>query len=197
VIARAGDVLAASLDYEETLRALGRVVIPDLADWYAVHLVDEETGAIRQVHVDHLDPSKVELAWELWRTYPPPDPDAPDGIPAVIRTGRPELIAEVTDEMVTTALEPLFPELIPVFRKLRLRSVMIVPLRGADRVFGALQLVAAESGRSYASEDLEVAEEIAARAAGAIDNALLYRERERVSMALQQRLLPKALPRRR
>jgi serine phosphatase RsbU (regulator of sigma subunit) len=194
ILARTGEAISGSIEYRDTLVRLSRALLPDLADWFAVHLVDRHTGAIELVHVDHLDPEKVAQAHRLWDELPPPDPEGPTGLPHAIRTGEAALIAEVTEEMVRASLEATNPELIPFLLELQLRSVMIVPLRAHGEVFGALQFVAAESGRRYTAEDLALAEEIAERAGIAIDNALLYRERDETARALQRRLLPKVLP---
>jgi serine phosphatase RsbU (regulator of sigma subunit) len=96
--------------------------------------------------------------------------------------------------MIVTALEPIYHDLVPVFLELQLRSVMVVPMIAGDRVIGAIQLVAAESGRHYTEDDLELAQEIASRAAVAIENATLYRRRVDEVRALQHRLLPRSLP---
>ncbi|HSL10150.1 MAG TPA: SpoIIE family protein phosphatase [Actinomycetota bacterium] len=191
---RVSAALGSSIDYDETMQAVGRVLIPDLADWFSVHVLDERTGAVINAHVDHLDPDRVAFAKDLWRRLPPPSLDDPQGVGHVIRTRQPELTPEVTDEMIVTALEPIYPDLVPAFLELQLRSVMVVPMIAGDRVIGALQLVSAESGRHYTDEDLALAQEVASRAAVAIENAALYRKRVEEVRALQQRLLPRSLP---
>jgi serine phosphatase RsbU (regulator of sigma subunit) len=191
---RVSDALGSSIDYEETMRAVGRVLIPDVADWFSVHVLDDRTGEIVNAHVDHLNPERVAFAQDLWRRLPPPSVDDPQGVGHVIATRTSEITPEVTDEMVIEALEPIYPDLVPIFLELQLRSVMVVPMVTGDRVIGAIQLVSAESGRHYTQEDLSLAEEIAGRAAVAIDNAALYRQREQEVRALQQRLLPHTLP---
>ena len=192
--ARVSDALGASLDYEVTMRAVGRVLIPDLADWFSVHVLDDRTGTVTNAHVDHLNPERVAFAKDLWRRLPAPSLDDPQGVGHVMRTREPELTAEVTDEMIVEALEPIYPDLVPVFLELQLRSVMVVPMIAGDRVVGAIQLVSAESGRRYTHDDLALAQEIASRAAVAIENATLYRHRVEEVRALQQRLLPRSLP---
>ena len=191
---RVSDALGSSIDYERTMRAVGRALIPDLADWFSVHILDPRTGTITNEHVDHLDPERVSLARDLWERLPPPSLDDPRGVGHVIRTATPEVTPDVTDEMIVEALEPIYPELIPTFLELRLRSVMVVPMVTGDRVVGAIQLVAAESGRHYTDDDLALAQEVAARAAIAIEHASLYRQREEQVRALQNGLLPRALP---
>ena len=77
-LAEAGSILGSSLDVDSTLAELGRAVVPALADWYAVDLVDED-GRITNIALAHVDPRKVELARSLRRRFPP-SPDAPTGV---------------------------------------------------------------------------------------------------------------------
>ena len=168
-LARAGDALSGSLALDETLQRLGQVLTPALADWFSIDLLED--GEIRTIVVVHPDPAKVELARELQRRFPS-DPDAPTGTPHVIRTGRPELTPEITDEMISALIED--PELLATVRDLHLRCAMVVPLTARGRTFGALTLVGAETHETYTPADLELAEEIADRAALAIDTARLF-----------------------
>jgi signal transduction histidine kinase len=130
-------------------------------------------GTTEQLAVAHVDPAKVELARELRRRYPR-DPNAARGVPQVSRTGQAELLAEIPDTLLVAAAHD--PEHLRIARELGLRSAMIVPLTARGRTWGAITLVAAESGRRYGRDDLAFAEELARRAALAIDNARLYRE---------------------
>jgi len=88
-LTRATQVLGSSLDYETTLRQLAQVVVPELADWCAVHIVEED-GVPRELAVAHVDPEKVAWAREISRRYPP-RLDAPTGVPNVLRTVQPEI----------------------------------------------------------------------------------------------------------
>lgn len=170
-LAEASALLATSLDYEETLARLARIAVPEIADWCAIDL--ETEGRIERLAVAHVDPSKVSLAEELHRRWPP-DPAAPAGVPAVIRSGKPEVVPVITDEMVRQGVQD--PELREITLKLGLRSSMVLPLTARGRTFGAITLVSAESGRYFTEADQSLAEDIARRAAIAIDNAQLYRE---------------------
>ena len=165
-LARAGDALSGSLDVEDTLRALSEVLVPALADWFAVDLLED--GRIRTILVVHPDPAKVALARDLQRRFPT-DPDAPTGSPHVIRTGESELTPSIPDEMLRALIED--PELLETMRGLGLRCAMVVPLTARGRTFGALTLIGAETHPRYDSADLQLAEEIADRAALAIDTA--------------------------
>ena len=169
-LAEAGELLASSLDIEATLAHIADLAVPRLADWCAVHLVRDD-GSLAQLAVAHADPDRTAWARQLQERYPT-DPDAPYGVPNVIRTRQPELIAEVTDDMLVRAARD--PEHLDTIRRVGLRSAIIVPLLGRDRALGAITFVAAESGRRYDEQELSLAEELGRRAAMAIDNAHLY-----------------------
>jgi signal transduction histidine kinase len=177
---QASQLLTGSLDYETTLQTLAHLVVPEFADWCTVH-VREADGSVRQLAVAHVDPAKVVWAEALAERYPP-SPDAQAGYPKVLRTGRSELISEFPDEMLVAAAPDA--EALALARGLGLSSSMCVPLRVGERTLGALTFVAAESGRRYGQDDLVLAEELARRAAAAIDNAQLYRSAQQ---ALQVR----------
>ncbi len=170
-LAGATAILASSLDYEETLAALAQLLVPELADWCGVTIAQED-GRLQQLAVAHVDPARVELARELNRRYPP-DPDAPRGVPQVMRTGEPELIREVTDELLVAAARD--EEHLRILRELGLRSGLVVPLVARGRTLGAITLVYAEGERRYGESDVTLAVELARRAAMAVDNARLYR----------------------
>ena len=168
----ATELLTSPLDPEERLSDLARLVVPNLADWCAVEIVDE-TGVARQVTIAHADPNKVEFARELNRRYPP-NPNATTGVPNVLRTGSPELYAEITDEMLVAGA--IDAEHLRLIRELGLRSAMVVPLTVRGNTFGALTLVSAESRRRYGPDDLALAMELARRAAFAIDSARQHQQ---------------------
>ena len=141
----------------------------------------------------HANPTKVKkLARELQRRHPA-DPDAPVGAPAVIRSGMSELHPTITEELLAAAAPD--DEALEVIRDLGLVSAMVVPLRARERTLGALSLVAAESRRRFTSDDLEVAEDLARRAALAVENAMLYGREHQAAVTLQRSLLPRDLPR--
>ena len=168
----ATELLTSPLDPEERLADLARLVVPNLADWCAVEILDE-AGVARQVTIAHVDPAKVEFARELNRRYPP-NRDATTGVPNVLRTGAPELHAEITDEMLVAGA--IDEEHLRLVRELGLRSAMVVPLTVRGRTFGALTLVSAESRRRYGPDDLALAMELARRAAFAIDSARQHQQ---------------------
>jgi len=171
-LTRASQVLGSSLDYETTLRQLAQVVVPELADWCAVHIVEED-GVPRELAVAHVDPEKVAWASEISRRYPPRH-DAPTGVPNVLRTARPEIYPDITDEMIVSGA--VDDEHLRLSRQLGLKSALIVPLVSNQRAIGALTLVSAESGRRYSEQDLPLASELARRAATAVEHARLHRQ---------------------
>lgn len=182
-LASASREIATSLDYERTLSAVARMAVPGLADWCAVDLLDDE-GELRQLAVAHVDPAKVSMAQELRRRYPP-DPDAPYGLAAAIRSGRSELIEEIPRELLEEAVADK-PELRSLLDELQLRSSMVVPMVLQGEAIGAISFVMAESARRYTTLDLQLAEELAARAAIAIGNARLYGAEQRARAASEE-----------
>jgi PAS domain S-box-containing protein len=170
----AGDVLGSSLAYRETLSRVAELAVARVSDWCTVHIVERD-GSVSEVAVAHSDPEQVAFARELQERYPP-DPNSETGVIAVIRSGEAELVPEITDSMIEAAVvDGLQRDLL---RQLELRSYMCVPLPGRDRTLGAITFVSSEPGRAYGVSDLRLAEELARRAAAAIENARLYREAE-------------------
>jgi PAS domain S-box-containing protein len=167
-LAEVSHQLASSLDYEATLAAIARLAVPRIADWCSVDVLDED-GHIRRLAVAHVNPDKVAYAHELGRRFP-----VEQYPPKVLETGEPELISDITDE-VLVALSPT-EEILTLLRELGLRSAMNVPLVARGRTLGVISFVAAESGRRYNEEDLAFAQELAAQAALSVDNARLYRD---------------------
>jgi PAS domain S-box-containing protein len=189
-LARATESLMSSIDYQETLRNVAWLAVPEIADWCAVELVDE-AGALEQVVVAHPDPSKLPLAQRL-RSYQSGELDPDRGIGRVLRTGLTELWPEVPDQLLVEGAAD--EEHLNLLRTLGLRSVMLVPLRARGRTFGAVTFVTAESRRRYDEADKAFAEQLAARAAIAVDNARLATARREIAETLQRSLLPDAAP---
>ena len=174
-VAQASELLGSSLDYETTLANVAALAVPRFADWCSIDMVSE-SGGINRLAVAHVDPQKVRWAKELREKYPP-DLDAPYGVPHVISTRRSELFSDIPGELLEGATADA-PELREILAELGLKSSMCVPLIARDRIFGAITFVSAESGRRYDESDLAVAQDLARRAAIAVDNAQLYRDAE-------------------
>jgi PAS domain S-box-containing protein len=171
-IAEASEMLASSLDYETTLGNLARLSVPRLADWCVVHIVEED-GSLQQLAAAHADESKIAVLKELRQLYPS-SPDVAHGYPLVVRTGKPELIHEITDSLLTEFSRD--EKHLELLRSLGLKSTLCVPLVARGRILGAIAFATAESGRLYDSASLKLAEDLAHRAASAVDNARLYKE---------------------
>jgi PAS domain S-box-containing protein len=189
-LSRASEILASSLDYEETLCNVAWLAVPEIADWCAVDLIDEQ-GRRQQVVAAHRDPDKLALAGRL-REYEPPELDPSRGLGAVVRTGKSELYHDIAPEMLRAAA--VDDEHLRLMLDLGLRSALVIPMRAGSRVVGAMTLVTAESARRFTEEDLVFAEQIAARAAVAVENARLATSRRQIAETLQRSLLPDVVP---
>jgi PAS domain S-box-containing protein len=181
---RASELLSESLDYEETLRQVADLAVPTIADWCSIDLVDPD-GGLEQVAVSHVDPDKRRLAQELRLRFPP-DPNASTGTAQVVRTGRSELYGQIDDALLDSAI-PDQPELQGIVRELGLVSAMTVPLIARERVLGAITFVAAESGHRYGREDVRFAEDLARRAALAIDTARRFGQQAKATVRSEER----------
>jgi PAS domain S-box-containing protein len=171
-LAAASELLASSLEYETTLASVARLMVPHLADWCAVDILDEDR-TIKRLAVAHQDESKVELARELEQRYPQQMSDH-EGLAKVIRTGQSEIYEEIPDSMLLMGARDA--EHLRILRELGLKSAMVVPLLVHERVLGAITFVYSESNRRYEQADLAFAEDLARRAAMGVENSRLYRE---------------------
>jgi signal transduction histidine kinase/DNA-binding response OmpR family regulator len=178
-LAEASIALSASLDYQTTLERVARLSVPALADWCAVD-TREPDGTFSRLAFAHKDPAQEERAWEMWRRYPP-RPDDQVGLPSVQRSGQSELYPEITDSFLGSVAHN--EEHLRLLREMGLSSAMVVPLPTRGLMLGALSLTMGDSGRQYGTEDLVVAEDLARRAAGAIDNARLFQELQEAARA--------------
>ncbi len=168
----ASNILASSLDYQTTLVSVARLVVPRFADWCSVDLVDE-TGAIHNVAVEHVDRKKVQWAKELNKKNAS-DPNAEQGVARVMRTGKSELYPLITDDLLRQSIKD--EKQLRIVKEIGMKSVMIVPLLIRGKTLGAIVFVSAESDRSYTQSDLALAEDLAQRAALAVENSRLYLE---------------------
>ncbi|HET8656230.1 MAG TPA: GAF domain-containing protein [Longimicrobiaceae bacterium] len=172
-LSEATRVLAASLDYGATLEQVARLAVPRIADYCVIDVLEED-GRLHRVGLAHVDPSAEALLGATSSYAPAPG----SGSPAlrVFETGEPELVPQVSREWLDAAAQA--PAHLELMRRLAPRSVIIVPLAARGRKLGVLWLVTAGSGRTYGEDDLALAEELARRAAVAVDNADLYEAAE-------------------
>lgn len=176
-LAEASRLLASSLDYSATLERVAQLALPSFADWSMVDVVEEDNSSHRVV-VAHFDPAKAKLA-EALRTRFPPNEEAPAGAGRVLVDGKSELFAELEPALLRQIAG--CEEHFEVLQALGARSAVIVPLTARGKRLGAFSLVYGDSGRRYGEAELALAEDLACRAALAVDNARLYlRTREAV-----------------
>ncbi len=188
-LADAGDVLASSLEYETTLKSVAQLAVPEIADWCAVDIQTKD-GSIQPLALAHVDPNKLKLAFEFQKQHPL-DPNSPTGIIHVIRTGKPELVRYITDEQIAAAAKDR--QHLEMLLELNPRSYMIVPLSARGRTLGAITLLSSESGRRYDETDLALAQELARRAALAVENARLYQEAQALNEDLERRVVDRTI----
>ncbi len=171
----AGDILASSLDFQKTLTTVAGLVVPQLADWFSIYLLDDKGGITIPITA-HTDPEKVKWAKELQRRHPI-NMQANEGVSLVIRTGKPEIVEEISDEFIRDRAKD--PELLSILKILDLKSYMTFPLIAHNKILGALSLVMAGSPRRYQKKDLVFAQRLARKIALAIENAKLYEALEK------------------
>ncbi len=191
VLAAAGEALATSLDYEQTLTRVAQVAVPAIADWCAVEIPDEQDGGSRLVALAHSDPARLELGYRIRERFPPAV-QRQTGLAQVLRTGRSRMAANVSDTMLAEAA--LSDEHLELLRAMEMHSVIIVPVRAGPTVYGTLSLIGSRPRPPFDESDRELAEELGRRAGGAVANARLFEERSRLAHTLQQALLPDRLP---
>ena len=170
-LAEASSILASSLDYETTLDKVAHLAVPHIADWCTVHIV--ENGAVNRLVVAHADPAMRELASTYASLYP--EEIRPDrGLGKVLATGESEAVFEITDDMISRAARD--ERHLELLRSLQMSSSILVPLATRNRVLGAIRLIAAgPAHRHFTPDDLQLAQDLARRAAVAIENAQLHR----------------------
>src|SRR4051794_18257126 len=174
-LADASNVLASSLDYDETLRSLATLVVPRVADFCIVNAMDED-GQIRQVAIAHRDPANDEAMHKLIAEFPS-SAAAQKGGAHVVKTGRSQMVCDVHNG----ELRDVFDEKADrdLIRSFATKSFIAVPLRAQDRILGTIVMINTSQGRICGTEELSLAEELAHRAALALDNARLYNSAQR------------------
>ena len=168
-LARAGEVLASSFDFEQTLQDLARLSVPTLGDLCIVDVVDE--GGLRRVATAHISSAKVALLEKLRTSYSP-SAASPQPAARVLRTGEIELLPHVTPDVVASHV--FDAEHAQLIRAIGIRSHLAVPLIARQTIVGVISLGVTESDRVYGDDDAALAQDLARRAALAIDNARLY-----------------------
>lgn len=167
-LSQASNILSSTLDYETTLTAVARLAVPHIADWCLVDILEEE-GRVSRLSVAHREQDKEAIIKEL--SFPN-DPDADFAVSKVLKTGQPIIIQDVQEAQLETFARNHGH--LQLLKELGIKSTMIVPLWNNSRTFGAITFVSADNERHYHDEDLIFAEDLAHRAALAIENARNY-----------------------
>jgi len=180
-LAEASRLLADTLDYEATLATVAALALPQLGSWCIVDVVEED-GSMRRLAIVHPDPEKRALARRLAVGWPP-EVDAPLGVPVAVRTRRSQIIPRITDDILEAAAQD--PENRKLLRALGIGSVVVAPMLARGHVHGAITFVSPHD-HHFSEADREFAEDLARRAAMAIDNARLYRAAARAGAAAEE-----------
>ncbi len=165
-----GRRLAGSLDEEATMRAVSGVSLPYSGDWSIVDILDAD-GAMHRLAVMHSDPATQKLLGRLEGRWTPALADA-FGVPAMLRHARPTIIADRVDAVLAGASED--PELLRILHEVGAGALLTVPLVIREQLVGAITFVSGQRDRSYTSEDVELARDLATRSALALDSARLH-----------------------
>ncbi|WP_375506754.1 PAS domain S-box protein [uncultured Nostoc sp.] len=173
-LVEASILLAASFDYEITLKSVANLAVPTLADWCIVDVFQEDWSS-KQIAIAITDSTKQNTLDEIQRRYPPKT--EAKQLVWQLRLGISVFYPEFSDFYLVQMAQN--EEHLQLLRSLGIRSLMVIPVRSRGQLFGAISFFTAESDRHYQQTDLALAEDIARRAATAIDNARLYQETER------------------
>jgi serine phosphatase RsbU (regulator of sigma subunit) len=191
-LAQASVMLSGSLEVNETLRTVAELVVPQLADWCVIQLVNED--GLTTVALQHADPSKVEWAVQMQARYPSDRNDV-SGAARVVRTGESELYPEIPPELLHATAQD--EEHLQLIQGLGMTSALVVPLAGRAGPLGAITLIMADSSRRFDEEDVRFAEDLARRAALAVETVTAFAAQEgrleavtRVADAAQRAILP-------
>jgi len=174
-LAEASRLLAVGLDHAQSLAEIAALTLLRIADGCTVEIVDA-AGTLTQIAVAHRIPEKVQLKHEMRRRYPA---DAGSrAVPSrVLRTGRSELIPDVSDQLRENIADD--DDHLRLLHEFGTRSMIVVPLRVRDRPIGTIMLENGESSRRFDGADLALAEDLAGRAALAIENSMLHASEQR------------------
>ena len=190
VLAESGRTLVSSLDYEQTLQNVTEVVVPALADWCAIDLIDENLARERLVVAPPGEEHEAFAGSLSWFRSDSVDPDLELG--RVLRTGESFFSEKVTNEEL--ARWSTSAEALRRLQEFDICSLLIVPMRVPSRTIGVMVFVSNASRGRLDSDDVETAEQLGRRAAVAVDNARLHARLADVAETLERSLLPDELP---
>jgi PAS domain S-box-containing protein len=184
-LAEVSTALSLSLNLEDIFPAITRLAVPHISDWCVVDLLNGDT--FDSVAIAHTDPEKIQMA-KKHRELNPVDMNAPFGLAAVVRNMKPEFHPLITDELLVSAAKS--KKELELLRSLGMSSALSVPLIVRGKAIGAITFVTADSQKRLTENDLQMAQELANRAATSIENANLYQEikKSRDELEEQKRL---------
>ena len=173
-LAEVGAVLATTLDYDRTLDNIVHLAVRDLADICILYTFDAN-GDVRRSNAASRDPEKAWICDTLLKT--PFDQSRRPLIDKVVQTKKSLLVQGMPPEVLESVAHS--SDHLKALRSTELKSLILSPLIARDKVLGAIGLVASANSRSYGIDDLPMVENLAHRAATAIENARLHHEAER------------------
>ncbi|WP_392530898.1 PAS domain S-box protein [Nostoc sp. C117] len=180
-LVEASTLLAASLDYEITLESVANLAVPTLADWCIVDVFGEDWSS-KQIAIAIADPTKQNILNQIQQRYPPKG--TAKQLVEQLKLGISVFYPQLSDShLVQMSQDEAHLQLL---QSLGICSLMVIPVRSRGQLFGAISFFTAESGRHYEHTDLALAEDIARRAATAIDNARLYQETQQAKQAAER-----------
>jgi PAS domain S-box-containing protein len=191
LLAEAGLVLDRSLDLRETFMALANLMVPEVAELCVIDLLGRDGDIRGAVAAAGADPDAARAVEQMRRDFPL-DPDGSHPVAQVVRTQRPMLLPEMDEEYLASIAQS--ESHFELMQRLRYKSAIVVPLIARRRILGVLSLLRLGGGVPYEEDDVGFAEDIARRAAVAVDNAYLYEQTRHVAATLQESLLPASLP---
>ena len=169
-LAEASAVLSGSLEYEKTLNTVANLAVPQIADWCAVYILED--GKPNRIVIAHSNAATLKSAEAFFRNYPEEIRDD-RGLGAVLRSGKSEVVPHVTPQMLSMAAQDA--NHLAAIHALGITSSMVIPLVSRGNVLGAIRLLAAGGNRHFTADDVQLAEDLARRAAAAVENARLHR----------------------
>lgn len=186
-LADASRRLASFLDLEESLERTARLVVPRVAEWCVVDVLEEDSHEHRLAVSFQREDESVEVLRQKR-----PDEEAPEPVREVIRSGEPRLVESVDEEHLRSIATS--EEHLQRLRRFGLESYVITPLTARGRTFGTITFARNDPARRYDEESLSLLLNFSDRAALAIENSRLYGRQRHTAKVLQESLLPAEIP---
>ncbi len=185
LLAQAGIALSTTLDYKQRLETLVHIIVPDLADWCAIDIIDRDQ-VVQRVAAAHVDPSMERLVYELQPSRPVNLNAANTPQFETLNTGQSMLYTDIPASLIEENVVDLHQ--LEIIRQLNPISAIVVPMITPNQNLGICTLVQSDSGRHYSSSDIDLAEDIGHRVALALDNSLLYEQSQKLNDELEHRV---------